>query len=122
MVYIEYEAYKRKYHEAQSAYDELLTVKSSILSRKAYHRELKKIASRIDDVQQLLKERELLLSLKLDELKGSNDPTDKVYYLRYIEHLKVKKISAIVHYSDTQVYRILNTITETLTLSQHGRE
>lgn len=114
MVFIEYEQYKRKYHDTQKKYDELLTKKEGILSRKAYHRELKAINQRISDIQSLLNERELLFRLKEDELRNSKEPIDKVYYLRNIENMNVRRISKIVHYSETQVYRILNTINETL--------
>lgn len=121
-MYIEYEAFKKGYHDAQIAYDALLTKKSAIIARKAYHRELKNINSKLADAQQLIIEREFLLSKKLEELRNSHEPCDQVYYFRYVEHMKVKRISAKVHYSDTQVYRILNTISETLALSHNGRE
>ena len=121
MIYIEYEKLKSNYYEAQKRYDELLSEKSSVLVQKGYHRQLKSVNRKLTECQSILIERERLLSLKLDELARSNDPTDRVYYLRYIERLKVKKISLIVHYSDTQVYRILGTINETLN-SQQGRK
>ena len=114
MIYLEYEEQKAKYHEAQRRYDELLSEKSVILVTKGYHRQLKAINRRIAEIQQLLIERERLMNLKFNDLAKSRDPVDLVYYYRYIERLKVKRISQKVHYSDTQVYRILNTINETL--------
>lgn len=121
MIWIEYEEQKRKYHEAQRRYDELLSEKSVILVTKGYHRQLKAINRRIAEIQQLLIERERLMNLKFNDLAKSRDPVDLVYYYRYIERLKVKKISQKVHYSDTQVYRILNTINETLN-AKNGRK
>lgn len=113
MVYKDYDRFKKKYHEAQNTLDSLLVKKESTENK----RQLRQINQKIRDAQSLLSEREELLNLKEQELKNSNEPTDRVYYYRYIEKLNVKRISKKVHYSETQVYRFLTTIRETLTES-----
>ena len=50
------------------------------------------------------------LKLKEIELKKSDELADKIYILKYIEHLKVKYISIKVNYSKAQTYRILDEI------------
>ena len=53
---------------------------------------------------------EYRLKLKEIELKKSDELADKIYILKYIEHLKVKYISIKVNYSKAQTYRILDEI------------
>lgn len=101
-------------------YDELLSQKIKILAGKKDNRKLKRINAHLTELSQTLTEREKLLQIKERELRESKVPEDIVYRLRYLDRLKVKKISKIIHYSDTQTYRIIQNINTVI--SQDGRE
>lgn len=118
MIYLDYELYKRKYLQTQQIYDSILSEKERMLRGHSNSKKLKQIDEKLDGLKASLDGREKLLKMKEKELRESNNPDDIVYRLRYIERMKVKRISYIVHYSDTQVYRMLqniqNAINETI--------
>ena len=138
MIYFEYEYLLRKYREAQGRYDEILAEKEEIFERtqpKAirYDRdkvtggvppdknadymiqsERKRIDERLQEVKNLLAERKYLLELKERDLRESKDIYDKVYTMRYLDHIRIYKIAGACHYSEAQIYRILHEICENL--------
>lgn len=121
MIYVYYEHHKRKLIQTQLVYDEKLAEKVNLLAN-GEKRKLKKINETLNELRSSMEERERLLKATLDELERSKDIEDTVYRLRYIDGMKVSRISRIVHYSDTQVYRILQNIKETVRCSQLGRK
>lgn len=138
MIYFEYEYLLRKYREAQGRYDGILAEKEEIFERtqpKAirYDRdkvtggvppdknadyviqlERKRIEERLQESKKLLAERKYLLELKERDLRESKDIYDKVYTMRYLDHIRIYKIAGACHYSEMQIYRILHVISENL--------
>lgn len=136
MVYLEYEEYKRKYHEIQKQYDKILLENEELFQRTQiqgidYGREkvnggkgsnvmelyiaekdFRKIDERLAEVKILLDGRKRLLDLKREELRDSKELVDKVYRMKYLDHLKVREISDKLCYSKTQLYRIVDKIDE----------
>lgn len=112
MAYLEYERCKHKHRKAQKIYDSILSEKESILESQKDIAQVRLLDETLERMRETIICREALLSLAEKELMESKDCTDIVYRLRYMEHMKVKRIARIVHYSDTQVYRILQTIQE----------
>lgn len=134
MIYAIYEEYKNKYYETQKEYNNILNEKEKLFmitqpssskfdkervsggssdntfDRYLILKEEKKIEQRLKEVRSILDDRERLLKLKEEELKESTDIKDKIYRYRYIDKLKVYKISKLVGYSEAQVYRFLDEI------------
>lgn len=136
MLYLEYEQFKARYLKAQSKLNEILTEKEVLFGRtqlqavdygkdkvsggnqsnafEAYviEKEKARIDERLAEVKSILDDREKLLKLKLEELKQSKVIEDKIYRMRFIERQKVFRIAKAVSYSDRQVIRILQRISE----------
>lgn len=136
MVYLEYEEYKRKYHEIQKQYDRILLENEELFQRTqiqgiVYDREkvdggkssnvmesymaekdIRKIDERLAEIKVLLDGRKRLLDLKREELRDSKELVDKVYRMKYLDHMRVREISDKLCYSKTQLYRIVEKIDE----------
>ena len=143
MLYLEYERLKIKYLEIQRAYDAILTEKEAIFQKTqpkainskqekvksspksgqfdAYliEKEKKRIDERLSEAKGILDERVSLMRQKEEELRKSKDIDDIVYVSRYIERIKVRKISKLIDYSEPQTYRILKSIREKI---EHDRK
>lgn len=134
MIYLDYERYKFKYHEAQMAYDKVLTERealfqmtqpkgidterdkvqtsatNSLFADYLVRKEQSLIDERLTEAEALMNDRESLLERKGEELRGSKEPCDRIYLMRYVERRKIREISKRVMYSEAQVYRILGQI------------
>lgn len=134
MLYLEYEEYKRQYKETQRQYNDILNEKEKLFQitqpqavnterekvmggspknnfdQYLILKEQQRIDERLEEVKALLMDREQLLKLKREELRQSQEPEDMVYRLRYIERMRIEKISKSIHYSEAQIYRILRII------------
>lgn len=134
MIYIEYEAYRCKYLDLQEQFNHFLTEKERILTKtlpnairydkdktsssldgnplEDYVIELEesKVDESLDRIRQLLEDRERLLHLKEKELRMSQDVYDRIYRMKYLDCMGINKIAKIMHYSRSQVYRILENI------------
>lgn len=134
MIYIEYEAYRCKYLDLQEQFNHFLTEKERILTKtlpnairydkdktsssldgnplEDYVIELEesKVDESLDRIRQLLEDRERLLQLKERELRMSQDVYDRIYRMKYLDCMGINKIAKIMHYSRSQVYRILENI------------
>lgn len=143
MLYLEYEFYRLKYVETQQKFDELLSEKETLFARtqpKAVNydgdhvsggnatnkfeeyieaKDRKRIDERLAEIKSILEDRERLLRLKEKELRASEDIRDKVFYMRYIDRMRIYKIANICHYSEMQIYRILHIINDSL---KHDRK
>ena len=143
MLYLDYELYKIRYLETQKKYNEILSEKEELFTRtqpKAvrYDKEkvsggsgsnafddylIKKDEKRIDErlaeAKSLLDDRKLLMELKEAELRASKDTIDKIYVRRYLDHVRVNRIASQIGYSESQIYRILNVISESV---KHARK
>ena len=147
MVYLEYEEYKRKYHEIQKQYDRILLENEELFQRTqiqgiVYDREkvdggkssnvmesymtekdIRKIDERLAEIKVLLDGRKRLLDLKREELRDSKELVDKVYRMKYLDHMRVREISDKLCYSKTQLYRIVEKIDEEIEkMGQNGKK
>lgn len=138
MIYVEYEEYKNKYYEIQKQFNEILNEKEALFNmtqpksmkydgepvKGGVHKnifdeylmlkEKKNIDQMLEEIKSILDDRENLLKLKEEELRNSTNIHDKVYRYRYLDRMKVYKISRLVGYGEAQVYRILRTIKNNL--------
>ena len=134
MVFLEYESLKTRFINAQRLFNDVLleqerifsktqpnaisydkdNVKSSGCTNKLdeyiIEKEEKQIDEKLNCLRQILEDRQMLLNLKEEELKKSSELYDKIYCYRYLDGLKPHKIAQIYHYSDAQIYRIINKI------------
>lgn len=135
-VFASYAELKNKYLDAQRKFDEILKEKEALFAKTQpkspkldkigsceYHntfdeylinKERYKIDERLAEIKLILEDRERLLSLKKHELYGSKNSVDKVYKMKYLEQHDVPYIGNTLHFSRTQVYRILDVIKKAL--------
>lgn len=66
----------------------------------------------ITEAWELLRDRERILAVAERDLRGSVGLWDRIYTARYLDGIEVEHIAKRIHYSKSQVYRILETITE----------
>ncbi len=133
-LYQEYELFKLKLSETQMRYNRILSEKENLFARTQpqgikldyepvsggkfvnafdqylIDKERAKIDERLAEVKSILDDRKELMKLKEDEMRASKDPECKIYCLRYIDRIRVFKISKMVSYSEAQVYRYLDII------------
>lgn len=134
MLYLDYEKLKNMYIETQKRYMSVLDEQEKLFSKtqpigirfdkesvtgsgKGYtfddyliEKEQKQIDAKIKEIKQMVEERVHLLKLKETELRASKQAYDRIYVLKYLDGLRVYKIAPMMHYSESQVYRILASI------------
>lgn len=135
MIYLEYESYKRKYLDLQEQFNHFLLEKERILTKtlpkairydkdltttgvpddnplESYVMELErsKVDIHLDQIRGILEDRKMLLDAKEKELRASHNQYDRVYTMRYLDGLGIKRICIDMNYSRAQVYRILDEI------------
>lgn len=134
MVYMDYVMIKRQYMESLERVNAILNEMEEMFNRtqaKAIRYDLDKVKTnntpnvieqyiiakeqshveeRFEEAKKLLRERQYLLFVKERELRNSRDKNDVVYVLRYLDRMRIKKISKTIHYSEAQIYRILDRI------------
>lgn len=138
-VYIDYENYKKKYHDTQNKFDEILKEKEVLFSKTqpksakwdkvgtpglghCYNpfdeyliaKDKKRIDDRLFEIKSILEDRAMLLRAKEQELRSSKNNIDQIYRMRFLDQMHITKIAIIVHYSESQVYRILKNIKQTI--------
>lgn len=69
-----------------------------------------KIDTVITEAWELLRERERLLAVAERDLRGSVGLYDRIYVARYLDGMEVESIAKRMHYSRSQIYRILGII------------
>lgn len=132
-IYLEYEICKRKLYAAQNKFDQILKRKEELFDMTqpsspgmgdkvsggergnrfdAYliSKEEENLDALLKEARDILEDRKTLLASKKEELKYSNNLFDKIYYYRYIENFRIKRISKMTNYSESQIYRKLDTI------------
>lgn len=138
MVYIEFEEFRMKYCESQRKYEQILTEKEVLFAKTQpksiqfdkervsggspdnafdtylIQKEQKKIDVRLAEAKSIMEERENLLRLKEEELRHSNEIIDKVYCCRVLDKMKMARITRILNYSESHIYRMLGEIFRTM--------
>lgn len=136
MIYLEYAEFRKKYKDAQKVYDRILLENEKLFQRTQIQgidydkekvkggkpsnsmetyiieKEKRHIEERLNEIKTLLDGRKRLLDLKKQELYDSKDLVDKIYRMKYIEHMKWYEISEKLGYSKSQIYRITEKIDE----------
>ena len=139
-LFVEHYRLNEEYKEAKKEFDKALEKKSqllySIVPKSAnFENELVKGSSsnkflnytiKMEEIDKEINVRRNLrdvlayrLKLKEIELKKSDNILDKVYYLKFVERMKVKYISIKINYSKEQTYRFLKKIAEDLKMTQN---
>ena len=146
MVYLEYEEQKIKYLETQRKYDEVLNEKEVLFSQTQprsvqfdkervsggepantfdeylIKKEKKKIDERLNEIQAILEDRAILLSIKEEELRQSKALEDRVYCCRVLDRMRMQKIIRVLNYSEAHIYRVLRDISENIKLLKDERK
>ena len=134
MIFLQYEKIKRHHAKAENDVSQILLEQEQIFQRTqpktvtlenekvkggspenkfdAYltEKEARKIDERLEEAKKIRDEFGELLRAKEKELRASKDITDKIYRCRYLDRMKIRKISHLVSYSEPQIYRILKAI------------
>ena len=134
MIYLEYHFLKQRYKDAMALVDSILAEQEEIFTRtlpnairydtdkvitsnnanilESYviQKEQRHIEERLSEAKKILEERKSLLKEKESELRASKHNYDVVYVCRWLDRMPVWKICRKTHYSDRQVYRIMDRI------------
>ena len=134
MVFLEYEREKRKFEKAQEWFDEALNEQERLITKTMpsairYNKpnvqssqdgsvlddyliamEEKKVKRKIANRRKLLEDRERLLTIKEKELRKSHDKMDVIYVHWNLDGQSPESISESLHYSKSQVYRVIGGI------------
>ena len=130
----DYEIQKKRFLDAQQKLDEVLSEKEEIFAKTQpksipfdkekvdggsapnafdeylVEMERKRINERIAEAKFILEDRRELFKTAEEMLTDSKDIDDIIYRLKYIERKNNRQIAKMVHYSESQVYRILSNI------------
>lgn len=132
MEWEEYEALKKRYADAQKAYDEVLSEKLAIFERtqpnavqydrdrimaggaenalEIYVVQIERIDTRLRIAEDIMEACRTRVRLKEDDLRASTELWDRIYRMRFLDRLRVVKIAEIIHYSEPTIWRILRKI------------
>ncbi len=130
MIYRDYELCKSKYKEIQKRFDAVLTEKerlfvktqpkaitydkdkiqashdANVLEDYVISCDDKNLDEKLNELRQLLEDRRMLLKVKEDELRRSQDKKDRIYVMLYLDCMSIRKVAESLNYSKTQVHRI----------------
>lgn len=134
MLFLEYERAKIKYYKAQEWFEEALSEQERLLTKTmpsaitygkpnvqsspngnvlddyVIAKEEKRIDKKISRMRKLMDDREKILKVKEQELRKSHDKMDLVYVKLKIDGQSPEEISEALHYSKSQVYRMIGNI------------
>ena len=147
MIYIEYNEYRKKYHEAQRNYNDILSEKESLFGitqpkgisydeeavssgtqpvntfdRYLVLKEKKRLDERLEETRSILEDRESLLNMKHEELMQSSEIEDKIYRMRFLAGMKPKHIATKLGYSEVHIYRYIRGIKDNLNVIENVRK
>ena len=71
-----------------------------VIQKEYLNEKINQLNTTLDDLYQVLKR-------KRDELKQSKNTYDRIYYYYCIERLNIYKVSCLMNYSESQIYRKL---------------
>lgn len=138
MVFLIYEDYLQRYIEAEKMQHDLMLFQEELFHRtqpKAltydadrvdggmysdkmeeymYTKEKHNLDQRLLEANKMVEARLSCLKAKEAELRQSKALYDRIYVLRYLEHVRVFLIARKLNYSESQIYRILNKMDKKL--------
>lgn len=123
MIYVDYVILKQSYDESLRRLKDLLDRREEAFTRTLpnairydlqkvmhsvsdnsplddYVMDIERIEAQIREAKILAMDRKVMLDLKEEELRKSEDIDDRVFYLRSVMKLKVEQIALRLHYSD----------------------
>ena len=130
MIFQEYELCKSKYKDIQKRFDAVLTEKErlfvktqpkaitydkdkvqsshdgNILEDYVISCESKDIDNKLNELRRMLEDRLMLLKVKEEELRRSQDKKDRIYVLLYIDCMSIRKVAESLSYSKATIQRI----------------
>lgn len=136
MLYLDYEILKSKYLEIRMVWDALMSEKEMLFSKTlptAIQLDKERVSGGIQsnsfddylikkeqlhldeqllEAESIIVSREKMLKMKESELRSSRNLHDRIYVMRYIDRSRVINIAKRIGYSESQIYRILETIDE----------
>lgn len=143
MLYLEYEEYLEKYTDAQITLNRILEENeelfnqtqpkavsydqdhvsggqySNLFEEYIAKKEKLRLDERLLEANKMVEARLSCLKAKEAELRQSKALYDRIYVLRYLEHVRVFLIARKLNYSESQIYRILNKMDKKL---KHARK
>lgn len=147
MLYVKYEEYKNKLHEAQDNFDKILSEKEilfAITQPKAtdYSKDKtmggtpennpfetymikmqdNQVDERLNAARTIINDRKFLLMSKEEELRNSKDWYDKIYVYKFIDKISVEKIKNLMPYCRSSIYEKINEIEKKLGLDKNGQK
>ena len=139
MLYVEYNAIKERYMNAQRLYNELIEEKETLFAmtqpgavrydkdrvsgstgRNAFEeyviaKERSRIDERIAEQKTIVDERKRLKEVKEAELRLSKSLYDRIYVYYYLDKLTLTQIESRVPYSRVQIWRIMKKMKQNVT-------
>lgn len=136
MVYMAYVDCKAKYLLTKRDYDALISEKERLFAQtqpKATRfdkekvknsnisnafddyliaKEQKRLDERLEEIRSIVQDRGKLLEIAETELRQSKDIFDRIFRMRYLDGYSCARIAKAIHYSRSQVYRILDVMRE----------
>lgn len=128
----EYELNRRKYNELLDTYNTILSQKEELFQRtqpqaiaikadkvsggaaanplEEYAIRSEQIDMRLTETRKLAEARKYLLDIAEQNLRASKGIYDRIYVRRYLDGERVGRIANELHYSRSQIFRILQTI------------
>ena len=146
MLYIVYEQYKNKFHNAQQILNNIINEKEELFLKTQPQstkydkeavkggspsnsfdeyliaKEKKQIEERLIEAKSIVNDRKELLLSKEEELRNSKDWYDKIYVYKFIEKLSVEKIKNIMPYCRSSIYDKINEIEKNIGLDKNGQK
>ena len=131
MIYQTYDEYRRLYDDLMEQYNELLMERERLFqttqpkaidpsrekvnggSGKGLEEYIVKVEAVDEQIAQVkfnIAERRNLMRLKEDELRRSGNIYDVIYVYRFIDHRRAKWIAGKLHYSRSQIYRVIDSM------------
>ena len=136
MIYVEYEKLKKSYNDTQKNFLDVLDKKEELFQRtqpkspdydkervaggeytnrmESYVIELEKIRDQLDEAENILHKRLLLIREKEKELRMSRKTDDMVYVLRFLERMRIEDIADQMRYSVGAINKYLKKIRDNI--------
>lgn len=144
MLYVKYEEYKNKFHDAQETFDSILSEKEKLFSKTQpkstdYSKDKtsssvtpennpfdtyvikmqeKQVDERLNQARSILEDRKILLYSKEEELRHSKDWFDVVYKYYFLEKLSIRQIAKRIPHSTTSIFEKIKIIKENINSEQ----
>lgn len=142
MLYVVYEQYKNKLHNAQQVLDEIIIEKEELFAKTqpqstdfekeptkggvpgdrfyeyVKEKQNKQIEERLAEAKSIVNDRKELLLSKEEELRRSKNEYDIIYKYYFLEYLTIRQIEKRIYISKSEIDRKLQKIKKDCNLGQ----